>query len=144
MATPLICSITQEPIVTAGITAIGSIYDYTAITEWLRNHSTDPLTNLTLPTKIVTKIEEASPVDLIAKAKDIKLSTTAWCHGFKMIHNSPIIYGKLEPLKENTNSKEWQVYSDMKATRLVNQTNDDMYMKLVTREKNVDSDDFST
>lgn len=142
MATPLNCPITHEPIVIAGITAIGSIYDYTAITEWLQDHSTDPLTNLTLPTKIITRVENASHIDIALKAKDIRLSTTAWCHGFKMIHDSPIIYGKLEPLKENVKSQEWQEYSKMKALRLPEQENDSMYFKLVNRTDDVDSSDL--
>lgn len=48
-----ICSITQEPIVIPGITKIGSIYEYSAIVQWLEENNRDPLTNEILSDKNV-------------------------------------------------------------------------------------------
>ena len=48
----LLCSITLEPISIAGITHTGSVYDFEAITSWVKDNDTDPLTGLYLPSTL--------------------------------------------------------------------------------------------
>ena len=49
----MICPITQQPIIRAGITSIGNAYEYDAIKKWLETKKTDPVTNLDLESKFV-------------------------------------------------------------------------------------------
>ena len=60
-----------------GLTCIGSIYEYNLIVQWLKDHDTDPMTNLILPTKFVRKFKSDHPnIEVIIK--DTKLTLEAW------------------------------------------------------------------
>jgi hypothetical protein len=50
---PIICSITLETLTeeNSSATIVGSIYKTSAIRKWLKDHNTDPATNIKLPTK---------------------------------------------------------------------------------------------
>jgi hypothetical protein len=113
----LICPIILESIKVAGITVYGSIYDYNAICEWLETNSTDPLTNLALPSKFVMKV--IGSVEYIKiQSETVRANTSTWCYTFKMRYNSPIIYEKLIAMKKNTEVPDWAIYNEMKIKQL--------------------------
>lgn len=57
MESILECPITKIAISDFAMTCLGSIYERSAIEEWLKKHHTDPLTNLVLPTKILFDVD---------------------------------------------------------------------------------------
>jgi hypothetical protein len=58
----LICPITMCSIETAGILESGSVFEYSAISHWLIDHDTDPLTNLRLKHKLITQVRNYQEV----------------------------------------------------------------------------------
>jgi hypothetical protein len=57
-----VCPITREPIVEAGITALGRAYEYAAISKWLESHSSEPVTNELLPHSGLIRVPHAQAV----------------------------------------------------------------------------------
>lgn len=112
--TKLQCPISLCEIKIAGITCIGTIYDYGLISTWLKKHSTDPVTNLPLPSKFVFKKENMDQKDLLDFANKVKENTNMWSSGYKLSNESPRMYEKLLQLQENTKIKEWSIYADYK------------------------------
>lgn len=75
------CPITLCEIKKGGLTVLGNLYDYNAITTWLQSHDSDPLNNIPLPSKFIIKINErilTSSTLLEQKKKDILFSTLNW------------------------------------------------------------------
>lgn len=112
-----ICPITLEPINIYGITCYGSFYEYSAISDWLQNHNTDPLTNLPLPSKGLKKVlkEDFSPVTHI----DHKKSCLLWCYHLALVENSIKIYNNLIALENNAQGEYWDKYSNAKKEQLI-------------------------
>jgi Pentapeptide repeats (9 copies) len=92
-----ICPITQEPIKVAGILCSGSFFEYDAISNWLHDHNSDPLTNLYLPTKFVVKFTNLNYLKV--KANDIRQSTKVWCKGIYFEDDFKFYSDKLINLK---------------------------------------------
>lgn len=57
-----VCPITREPIVEAGITALGRAYEYAAISKWLESHGSEPVTNELLPHSGLLRVRNAQAV----------------------------------------------------------------------------------
>ena len=133
----LVCPISLEEIQVAGITCVGSIYDYDQITKWLEDHDTDPLTNLHLVTKMVVRQE----ADIVQKAKEIKESTMTWCQGYRTVFETPALYARLLALKQNTKIDEWDEYSRTKAEQLDNYENGIVVRNLGRLPANLDKED---
>lgn len=70
----LVCPITMETIVHAGMNCYGNIYEYDAIVEWFKNHNTDPVTREICPSKYVVKVN-INDKNLETRQKDMRLTT---------------------------------------------------------------------
>ncbi len=136
----LICPISLEEIKTAGITCVGSIYDYDNITKWLTKNSTDPVTNLVLPTKLIARKVGLSKESLIKYADNIRTNTKGWNFPFKLVNDSPIIYDELAKLKPNTDTPEWIEYNLAKSAQIDNYVDHSAYDKLCTGIEDKDDD----
>ena len=75
----IICPITLEPIEQFGFTILGSYYEYDKICEWLVSHNTDPVTNIYLPVKKITKFNPKSIDDLEKYKSQKQQFTLLWC-----------------------------------------------------------------
>jgi hypothetical protein len=84
-----ICPITLEPIAVYGITCVGSLYEYDAISDWLQDHDTDPVTNLLLPTCFVVKFMD-TPAAATKKGVDMRESLMGWCPSIRLILDNGI------------------------------------------------------
>lgn len=104
----LVCPITLCNIVEIGITCVGSMYEYSAIVNWLKDHSTDPLTNLMLPSKYV--IKTTYQPNLKSICDNLLQSTKLWARGFLMFVDAPERYNDLLELIPNTQNDEWDLY----------------------------------
>src|SRR5579872_2844162 len=61
------CPITTDDIVVCGMTCAGKMYEYSAIKEWLKDHTLDPSSQQHLPSTSVVRIQlhtHLSPEDL--------------------------------------------------------------------------------
>ena len=138
----LICPITLDVIKIAGITCVGTIYSYDAIHNWLLNQSTDPLTNLKLPSKFIFKKENLSVQEINDFANKVKQNTKLWSIGFRIISDSPIKYKKLYDLHKNINIPEWIKYNKYKSLLLHNYAPENgMYFKSCYSSSDVDEND---
>jgi hypothetical protein len=121
----LVCPITQKPIMTPGITVVGSIYEYSAISEWLEQHTTDPSTGLRLPSLHVLPVfPDESPTE---KATYVRSVTSVWAKHI-MANPPTAFYEKLLALRKNTVVPEWDAYQKMKAEQFLQNSVVDPYV----------------
>lgn len=105
-----VCSITLEPIKEAGITCVGSVYEYSVIQEWLTTHTTDPLTNLNLYTPFVIRFSIDDLEALEEKVRDVRLTTQLLDNTFGLKRRSELEFETLSKLLPNVNGKDWDIY----------------------------------
>lgn len=108
----LICPITLEPIREAGITCVGSYYEYESIVDWLKTNNRDPLTNLELYTKFVVRFPTDN-VDLLKeKAKDIALNTEFVDKRYSLKRKSVSTYERLSAIAKKAKHEGWDIYTE--------------------------------
>ena len=107
----LTCPITLQLINEAGITCVGSIYEYNVIKKWLENHTSDPLTNLPLYTLFVVKFSVDNVDALKDKANDIRHNTQLVDNSFSLQTRSGLSYNILSETVINKD-ETWNNYQN--------------------------------
>jgi hypothetical protein len=144
MQEKIICPITLEKIKCVGMTCHGSLYEFEAITSWLQNNETDPLTNLFCPTKYIRKIDSSDPAELSKLVIEARISLASWCPVFRFFDGAKNIYKKLSAYMtqiDNFKGDElynWMSYDMMKRKRFVNENWD---MRYCDSSAEIDIDD---
>lgn len=137
-----ICSITLEPIINGGMTCFGSIYEYDAISNWLKKHDIDPLTGEECPTKFVRKIN-IDKTDLEEISKDARATTSLVFPATKTWRNVKNIYLKYLDVKNNKLinilKEDFDQYSQNKREIFIHQPNQ-AYHNLCSHLKKTSSD----
>ena len=124
----MICPITLEPMVEASINSRGSVYEYSAITQWFQQHETDPLTNLKCPHKFVVKFDVTSPY-LKEKCSDIE-TNTRFCYPAVFAQEGAVrIYEKYSRMKLNIPETEWLEYVKKKREHFEHEKSPNRYIE---------------
>lgn len=111
-----ICPITTEPIEEMGMTCAGSVYEFDAITEWLEDHNTDPLTGECLPTTRVKVIEKRLWNMLDELKRQTRSNTKKWYRSVSFEKNSLKKLARIEDIykKMDEMSDSWVRYRKVK------------------------------
>lgn len=125
------CPITLCPINMAGITYFGNIYDYDAISCWLKKNNTDPMNGLELPTNTIVKYDISDcNMDKIEEKKKEALqkfeTVTKFTTRVKNIHHTYSKYIEcLNLINDYDNEKldNWGTYISIKNYTFESNTN---------------------
>jgi len=135
----LICSITSEEIKIAGMTVLGNVYEYSSIKEWLKDHSTDPLTNEYLPTKFIVnlgKVDNKLLEEIDEKKSQIRETTKMWAGWIpnQIYQDKSIEALKIKNYLKSLTGEElekWNQYQEMKKTQFFEKGSNEYYLRVI-------------
>lgn len=105
-----ICPLTLEPIIVAGATCWGNIYEFDAISKWFQKHTTDPITNRPCPNLFIRRVDIRSETfNIETFRKNSEEMVYLYCPGIDLFLHVETQYNTfLKFVDENQHTAEWK------------------------------------